>query len=76
MLEGSDDPMAVVARRTGFGSPESLRRAFTRTWASPPVPTGRASAPRTALVPQPVDGAGGGAAGGAARARCGRTRPR
>ncbi|MGX1542269.1 helix-turn-helix domain-containing protein, partial [Streptomyces adustus] len=30
MLEGSDDPMATVARRTGFGSPESLRRAFTR----------------------------------------------
>jgi transcriptional regulator GlxA family with amidase domain len=30
MLEGGDDPMATVARRTGFGSPESLRRAFTR----------------------------------------------
>ncbi len=30
MLEGSDDPMATVARRTGFGSPESMRRAFTR----------------------------------------------
>jgi transcriptional regulator GlxA family with amidase domain len=30
MLEDSDDPMATVARRTGFGSPESLRRAFTR----------------------------------------------
>ncbi|GGN34182.1 AraC family transcriptional regulator [Streptomyces fuscichromogenes] len=30
MLEGSDDPMATVARRTGFGSAESLRRAFTR----------------------------------------------
>ncbi|MEU9342256.1 DJ-1/PfpI family protein [Streptomyces sp. NPDC048278] len=30
MLEGSDDPMATVARRTGFGSPESLRRAFVR----------------------------------------------
>ncbi|MDX2590742.1 GlxA family transcriptional regulator [Streptomyces sp. WI03-4A] len=30
MLEGGDDPMAAVARRTGFGSPESLRRAFTR----------------------------------------------
>ncbi|MEW1780482.1 GlxA family transcriptional regulator [Streptomyces sp. NPDC086777] len=30
MLEEGDDPMATVARRTGFGSPESLRRAFTR----------------------------------------------
>ncbi|MEV8045254.1 DJ-1/PfpI family protein [Streptomyces griseoluteus] len=30
MLEGSDDPMASVARRTGFGSAESLRRAFIR----------------------------------------------
>jgi transcriptional regulator GlxA family with amidase domain len=30
MLEDSDDPTATVARRTGFGSPESLRRAFTR----------------------------------------------
>ncbi|MGW4598727.1 GlxA family transcriptional regulator [Streptomyces sp. NPDC004457] len=30
MLETGDDPMAVVARRTGFGSPESLRRAFVR----------------------------------------------
>ncbi|MGW3247891.1 GlxA family transcriptional regulator [Streptomyces sp. NPDC001070] len=30
MLETGDDPMAVVARRTGFGSPESLRRAFMR----------------------------------------------
>lgn len=30
LLETSDDPMAVVARRTGFGSPESLRRAFVR----------------------------------------------
>ncbi|MER5516358.1 DJ-1/PfpI family protein [Streptomyces sp. NPDC002763] len=31
MLEGGEDPMATVARRTGFGSPESLRRAFTRS---------------------------------------------
>ncbi|MEU3244286.1 MULTISPECIES: GlxA family transcriptional regulator [unclassified Streptomyces] len=30
MLESGDDPMAVIARRTGFGSPESLRRAFVR----------------------------------------------
>ncbi|MBY8879662.1 GlxA family transcriptional regulator [Actinacidiphila acidipaludis] len=30
MLEGGDEPVAVVARRSGFGSPESLRRAFVR----------------------------------------------
>ncbi|WP_329042696.1 GlxA family transcriptional regulator [Streptomyces sp. NBC_00178] len=30
MLETGDDPMASIARRTGFGSPESLRRAFLR----------------------------------------------
>lgn len=30
LLETGDDSMAVVARRTGFGSPESLRRAFVR----------------------------------------------
>jgi transcriptional regulator GlxA family with amidase domain len=30
LLETGDDPMTVVARRTGFGSPESLRRAFVR----------------------------------------------
>jgi len=30
MLESGDDPMAVIARRSGFGSPESLRRAFVR----------------------------------------------
>ncbi|WP_037868976.1 GlxA family transcriptional regulator [Streptomyces sp. NRRL S-813] len=30
LLETGDDSMPVVARRTGFGSPESLRRAFVR----------------------------------------------
>jgi transcriptional regulator GlxA family with amidase domain len=30
MLETGDDPMPAVARRAGFGSPESLRRAFAR----------------------------------------------
>ncbi|MFF4243429.1 GlxA family transcriptional regulator [Streptomyces sp. NPDC001822] len=30
MLETGDDPMTAIARRTGFGSPESLRRAFVR----------------------------------------------
>lgn len=36
MLEESDNPMATVARRTGFGSPESLRRAFTRNLGTTP----------------------------------------
>jgi transcriptional regulator GlxA family with amidase domain len=30
LLETGDDPMPAVARRTGFGSAESLRRAFVR----------------------------------------------
>jgi len=30
MLETGDDTLEAVARRTGFGSPESLRRAFIR----------------------------------------------
>jgi transcriptional regulator GlxA family with amidase domain len=30
MLETGDDTIEIVARRAGFGSPESLRRAFTR----------------------------------------------
>ncbi|WP_028799913.1 GlxA family transcriptional regulator [Streptomyces sp. 142MFCol3.1] len=30
LLETGDDALPVVARRTGFGSPESLRRAFVR----------------------------------------------
>ncbi|MET8905732.1 helix-turn-helix domain-containing protein [Streptomyces sp. NPDC004538] len=30
MLEGGDDPLTVVARASGLGSPESLRRAFMR----------------------------------------------
>jgi transcriptional regulator GlxA family with amidase domain len=30
LLETGDAAMAVVARRTGFGSPESMRRAFVR----------------------------------------------
>jgi transcriptional regulator GlxA family with amidase domain len=36
MLETGDDPMAVVARRTGLGSAESLRRAFVRQFGVTP----------------------------------------
>lgn len=28
MLENGDDPVSTIARQTGFGSPESMRRAF------------------------------------------------
>jgi transcriptional regulator GlxA family with amidase domain len=28
LLENGNEPMATIARRTGFGSPESMRRAF------------------------------------------------
>lgn len=31
LLETGDQPIEVVARRSGFGSPEALRRAFVRT---------------------------------------------
>jgi transcriptional regulator GlxA family with amidase domain len=30
-LAGTDDPVDVIARRCGFGTPETLRRAFHRT---------------------------------------------
>jgi AraC-like DNA-binding protein len=30
MLEGGDEGLPVVADRTGFGSPETMRRAFLR----------------------------------------------
>jgi transcriptional regulator GlxA family with amidase domain len=30
MLERGDEPLATIARRTGFGSPESMRRAFAK----------------------------------------------
>ncbi|GAA0402289.1 DJ-1/PfpI family protein [Microbispora corallina] len=57
MLETCDDPMDVIARRTGFGSPESMRRAFVRNLGVTPgiVRAGfrtagvdRAAAPETA----------------------------
>lgn len=30
MLESGDEPLGTIARRTGFGSPESMRRAFAK----------------------------------------------
>jgi transcriptional regulator GlxA family with amidase domain len=36
MLERGDDTMASIARRTGFGSPESMRRAFMRHLGTTP----------------------------------------
>ncbi|MET7943143.1 DJ-1/PfpI family protein [Streptomyces sp. NPDC005302] len=37
LVETSDDSMPVIARRTGFGSPESLRRAFVRNLGVTPA---------------------------------------
>jgi transcriptional regulator GlxA family with amidase domain len=36
MLENGDDTMTTIARRTGFGSPESMRRAFMRHVSTTP----------------------------------------
>ncbi len=44
---GKRQPHGHVARAPGFGSPESLRRAFTRNLDTTPGPTGHASVPRT-----------------------------
>jgi transcriptional regulator GlxA family with amidase domain len=30
LLEATTDPLDVIARKVGLGSPETLRRAFTR----------------------------------------------
>lgn len=58
MLETGDEPMAVVARHTGFGSPESLRRAFVRHLGVTPGAfraSFRTTGPGTAdAVPGPV----------------------
>ncbi|WP_406433672.1 DJ-1/PfpI family protein [Streptomyces sp. NBC_00631] len=61
VLEGSDDPMATVARRTGFGSPESLRRAFTRNLGI--TPGAYRARFRTAGSTDTADTAGGEPAG-------------
>lgn len=37
LLEACDEPVSAVARRVGFGSPESLRRAFTREFGVTPA---------------------------------------
>lgn len=36
LLDSGDEPLDVVARRSGFGSAETLRRAFTRVFGVPP----------------------------------------
>jgi transcriptional regulator GlxA family with amidase domain len=36
LLETTDDPVAAIARQAGFGSPETLRRAFVRAVGVPP----------------------------------------
>jgi transcriptional regulator GlxA family with amidase domain len=36
LLDSGDEPLDVVARRSGFGSAETLRRAFLRVFGVPP----------------------------------------
>jgi len=36
MLEASDEELLTIARRSGFGSVETLRRAFVREYGVPP----------------------------------------
>jgi len=36
LLESADDPVQVVARRTGFGDDERMRRAFVKTYGVSP----------------------------------------
>ena len=36
MLETSEAPLADIAARAGFGSPETMRRAFVRSLGRPP----------------------------------------
>lgn len=43
MLESGDEGLPVVAERTGFGSPETMRRAFLRELGVTPAPTGPSS---------------------------------
>jgi transcriptional regulator GlxA family with amidase domain len=50
MIEGSNQPIEVVARETGFADPERMRRAFLRAFGQPPQAIKRA-AREQALVP-------------------------
>ncbi|HEY3709352.1 MAG TPA: DJ-1/PfpI family protein [Amycolatopsis sp.] len=51
LLERGTDPLDVVARRTGFGSSETLRRVFTRELGVPP--SAYRARFRTAARPRP-----------------------
>lgn len=37
LLEAGNDPLDVVARHAGFGTPETMRRAFVREIGVPPA---------------------------------------
>jgi transcriptional regulator GlxA family with amidase domain len=43
MIEGSNHPIDVVARETGFADPERMRRAFLRAFGQPPQAIKRAA---------------------------------
>ena len=65
MLERGDEPLATIARRTGFGSPESMRRAFAKHLDVTPgafrsrFRTTGASARSADVEPRPAAGAPG-----------------
>jgi transcriptional regulator GlxA family with amidase domain len=42
-VEGSSEPIDVLARTTGFGDPERMRRAFIRAFGQPPQALRRAA---------------------------------
>ena len=42
-VEGSSEPIDVLARTTGFGDPERMRRAFVRAFGQPPQALRRAA---------------------------------
>jgi len=54
MLEEAHHPVAVVAKETGFGDPERMRRAFLRAFGQPPQ-TIRRSSRHQALLQPPGD---------------------
>ena len=45
MLEGGDESLELVGKRTGFGSVETMRRAFLRDFGVSPAATEPSSAP-------------------------------
>jgi transcriptional regulator GlxA family with amidase domain len=51
MIEGSNHPIDVVARETGFADPERMRRAFLRAFGQPPQAIKRAAREQAHATP-------------------------